>query len=159
MVRAEDIVLEASVGAGVTAQAAVAPVRSKDGAIESIAVAVQDLAPMEELERVRSEFPVVVSHKPRTCPGLSATFWTPAATRRAPRRSPGNLSRWWGQWNRPGLVSERRPPDTIEIDLPCVPPDRGRVVQVPLFERGPSPARQVPGVSSVDRHSRATGPR
>ncbi len=42
------------------------PVRSADGEIESMVVAIQDLAPFEELERLRVEFLAMVSHELRT---------------------------------------------------------------------------------------------
>ena len=39
--------------------------RSADGAVESVVVTVQDLAPLEELERLRAEFLGMVSHELR----------------------------------------------------------------------------------------------
>ena len=42
------------------------PIRSADGAVESVVAVIQDLAPLEELERLRTEFLSMVSHELRT---------------------------------------------------------------------------------------------
>ena len=41
------------------------PIHSEDGKVESVVVAIQDLAPLEELERQRAEFLGLVSHELR----------------------------------------------------------------------------------------------
>ena len=58
------------------------PIRSADGAIESMVVAIQDMAPFEELERLRVEFLGMVSHELRapltSIKGATATLLDPA---------------------------------------------------------------------------------
>jgi len=65
MVRAEEIVLEVPDGRSVTALINVTPIQSEDGVMESVIVTVQDMAPLEELERSRAEFLSLVSHELR----------------------------------------------------------------------------------------------
>ncbi len=69
------------------------PIRSEDGDVESLIVTLQDLAPLDELERSRAEFLSMVSHELRapltSIKGSTATALgaVPAARVRAPRRS------------------------------------------------------------------------
>ncbi len=63
--RAEEIVLDAGAGASVTALVNATPIRAQDGAVESVVVTLQDLAPLEEMERLRAEFLGMVSHELR----------------------------------------------------------------------------------------------
>ena len=48
-VRAEEIVLQSPDGRRVTTLVNATPIRSEDGAVESVVVTLQDLAPIEEL--------------------------------------------------------------------------------------------------------------
>ena len=64
-VRAEEIVLQSPDGRRVTTLVNATPIRSEDGAVESVVVTLQDLAPIEELERLRAEFLGMVSHELR----------------------------------------------------------------------------------------------
>ena len=63
--RAEEIVLSVADGRRVTTLVNATPIRSADGAVESVVVTLQDMAPLEELERLRSEFLSMVSHELR----------------------------------------------------------------------------------------------
>ena len=63
--RAEEIVLEVPDGRRVRTLINATPIRSGDGEVESVVVALQDLTPLEELERLRSEFLDLVSHELR----------------------------------------------------------------------------------------------
>jgi len=65
-VRAEEITLSVPDGRRVTTLVNATPIRSADGAVESMVVTLQDLAPLEELERQRAEFLSMVSHELRT---------------------------------------------------------------------------------------------
>ena len=65
-VRAEEITLSVPDGRSVTTLVNATPIRSADGAVESMVVTLQDLAPLEELERQRAEFLGMVSHELRT---------------------------------------------------------------------------------------------
>ena len=64
-VRAEEIVLEVPGGRRVRTLINGTPIRSEGGDIESVVVTLQDLTPLEELERLRSEFLGMVSHELR----------------------------------------------------------------------------------------------
>ena len=63
---AEEIVLQTSCGRSVTTLVNVTPIRSKEGAVESVVVTLQDMTPLEELDRLRAEFLGMVSHELRT---------------------------------------------------------------------------------------------
>ena len=64
-VRVEEIVLEVPDGRSLTTLVNATPVLSDDGVVESMVVTVQDMTPMEELERLRAEFLGMVSHELR----------------------------------------------------------------------------------------------
>ena len=64
-VRAEEIVLRVPDGRSVTALLNATPIRSDEGAVESVVVTLQDMADVEELERLRAEFLAMVSHELR----------------------------------------------------------------------------------------------
>ena len=65
-VRAEEIVLQAPDGRSVTTLVNSTPIFSEDGGVESVVVTIQDLTPLEDLERLRAEFLGMVSHELRT---------------------------------------------------------------------------------------------
>ena len=64
-VRVEEITLRVPDGRSVTALLNATPIRSEDGEVESVIVTLQDLTPLEELERLRAEFLGMVSHELR----------------------------------------------------------------------------------------------
>ena len=63
--RAEEIVLSVPDGRSVRTLVNVTPIRSQEGEVVSVVVTMQDLAPLEELERQRAEFLGMVSHELR----------------------------------------------------------------------------------------------
>ena len=63
--RAEEIVLSVPDGRSVTTLVNATPIQSADGAVESVVVTMQDLAPLQELERLRADFLSMVSHELR----------------------------------------------------------------------------------------------
>ena len=65
-VRAEEIVIEVPGGGSVTTLVNATPIRSEEGEVESVVVTLQDMTPLEELERLRAEFLGMVSHELRT---------------------------------------------------------------------------------------------
>ena len=65
-VRAEEIVLSTPDGRSITTLVNATPIHAEDGAVASVVVTMQDLAPLEELERMRAEFLGMVSHELRT---------------------------------------------------------------------------------------------
>ncbi len=64
-VRAEEIVLRTPGGRSVTVLLNATPILSDGGAVESMVVTVQDMAEVEETERLRAEFLSLVSHELR----------------------------------------------------------------------------------------------
>ncbi len=64
--RAEEIELSIPDGASVTTLVNATPIHGPDGIMESMVVTMQDLAPLEELDRMRAEFLGMVSHELRT---------------------------------------------------------------------------------------------
>ena len=65
-VRAEEIVLRSPDGRSVTTLVNATPIFLEEGEVESVVVTIQDMTPMEELERLRAEFLGMVSHELRT---------------------------------------------------------------------------------------------
>ena len=65
-VRAEEIVLSAPDGRSVSMLLNATPILAEDGTVASVIVTMQDLAPLEELDRLRAEFLDMVSHELRT---------------------------------------------------------------------------------------------
>ena len=64
-VRAEEIVLRVPDGRSVTVLLNATPILSDEGTVESMVVTLQDMADVEELERLRAEFLAMVSHELR----------------------------------------------------------------------------------------------
>ena len=64
-VRAEEIVLQVPDGRSVSALLNATPILSDEGAVESVVVTLQDMADVEETERLRAEFLAMVSHELR----------------------------------------------------------------------------------------------
>ena len=63
--RAEEVVLSEPGGRSVRTLINATPVRAEDGGIASVVVAIQDLAPLDEIERMRTEFLALVGHELR----------------------------------------------------------------------------------------------
>ena len=64
-VRAEELVLSVPDGRSVTVLVNVTPMFSGDGEVDSAVVTIQDMTPLEELEKLRAEFLGMVSHELR----------------------------------------------------------------------------------------------
>ena len=83
-VRAEEIVIELADGQTVTTVVNATPVRSEAGEIVSVIATIQDMTPLEDLERLRAEFLGMVSHELRTplttIKGSAATLLTASST-------------------------------------------------------------------------------
>ena len=65
-VRAEEIVVQMPDGRSVSALMNATPIRSEAGEVTSLVVTLQDMTPLEDLERLRAEFLATVSHELRT---------------------------------------------------------------------------------------------
>ena len=80
--RAEEVELSVADGRSMTTLVSTMPIQAKEGGIESVVVTMQDLAPLEELERMTAEFLGIVGHELRgpltSIKGSAATvFATP----------------------------------------------------------------------------------
>ena len=64
-VRAEEVVLAVPDGRSVRTLINATPIRTEGGAIRSVVVTMRDLAPLDEIERLRTEFLGLVSHELR----------------------------------------------------------------------------------------------
>ena len=64
-VRAEEIVIQVPDGRSGTTLVNATAIRSEEGEVESVVVTLQDMTPLEELERLRAEFLGMVSHELR----------------------------------------------------------------------------------------------
>ena len=65
-VRADEIVIHLSDGQSVTTVVSATPILSEEGEVVSVVATIQDMTPLEELERLRAEFLGMVSHELRT---------------------------------------------------------------------------------------------
>ena len=65
-VRLEEIVLQVPDGRSVSVLINATPIFSEEGEIDSVVVTMQDMAPLEEMERLRAQFMGMVSHELRT---------------------------------------------------------------------------------------------
>ncbi len=66
IVRLEEIVMEVPDGRSVKTLINATPIHSQEGVVESVVVTMQDMTPLEELERLRAEFMGMVSHELQT---------------------------------------------------------------------------------------------
>ncbi len=82
-VRAEEVVIDRPDGVSVSTLVNATPIRDDDGAIVSVVVTIQDITPLEELERQRAEYLGMVSHELRgpltAIKGSAATVRSAAA--------------------------------------------------------------------------------
>ena len=65
-VRAEEIIIQLPDGQAVTTVINATPIFSEEGAVVSVVATVQDMTPLEDLQRLRAEFLGMVSHELRT---------------------------------------------------------------------------------------------
>ena len=83
-VRVEEIALSVPDGRSVTTLINATPIHAEDGAVASVVVTMQDLAPLQELERMRAEFLGMVSHELRvpltSIKGSAATLLEASST-------------------------------------------------------------------------------
>ena len=83
-VRAEEIIIQLPDGQAVTTVVNATPIFSEEGAVVSVVATVQDMTPLEDLQRLRAEFLGMVSHELRTplttIKGSAATLLTASST-------------------------------------------------------------------------------
>ena len=99
-VHAEEIVLRAPDGRSVTTLVNATPILSEEGEVEveveveSVVITVQDLTPLEELERLRAEFLGMVSHELRT-PLAAIKGSTDTLLENAPDLDPAEMTQFF----------------------------------------------------------------
>ena len=130
-VRAEEIVLSTPDGRSITTLVNATPIHAADGAVASVVVTMQDLAPLQELERMRAEFLAMVSHELRmpltSIKGSTAALlgasrqFAPAETREFIRIVDGQADRMIG------LVSELLDAGRIDTGTLSVSPEPSEV--------------------------------
>ena len=130
-VRAEEIVLITPDGRSITTLVNATPIHAADGAVASVVVTMQDLAPLQELERMRAEFLAMVSHELRmpltSIKGSTAALlgasrqFAPAETREFIRIVDGQADRMIG------LVSELLDAGRIDTGTLSVSPEPSEV--------------------------------
>ncbi len=65
-IRVEEIAIETPNGGSLTVLMNATPIRAGDGSVDTFVITLQDMSPLEELERLRAEFLATVSHELRT---------------------------------------------------------------------------------------------
>jgi len=88
--RNEETVLSVPDGRSVKTLLNATPIAGAEGEVESVVVTLQDLAPFEELERMRTEFLAIVSHELRT-PLTSIKGSTATVLAATPRFAPAEM--------------------------------------------------------------------
>ena len=92
--RAEEVVLSVPDGRSVTTLLNVTPIRSAQGEVDSVVVTMQDLAQLEELDRLRAEFLGMVSHELRT-PLAAIKGSTTTLLDASPALDPGEVNQFF----------------------------------------------------------------
>ena len=133
-VRAEEIVLEVPDGQSVTTLVNATPIRSEDGEVESVVVTMQDLAPLEELERLRAEFLGMVSHELRA-PLTSIKGSATTVLGAAPALDPAEMLQFFRIINEQadqmrGLISDLLDAGRIEAGTLSVAPEPAEVAHL-----------------------------
>ena len=130
-VRAEEIVIQVPDGRSVTTLVNATPIRSESGEVESFVVTMQDLAPLEELERLRAEFLGMVSHELRA-PLTSIKGSAATVLGAAPALDPAEMLQFFRIINEQadqmrGLISDLLDAGRIEAGTLSVAPEPAEV--------------------------------
>ena len=135
-VRAEEIVMRVPDGRSVTVLLNATPTLSEEGEVESVVVTMQDMADVQELERLRADFLAMVSHELRTpltsIKGSASTVMDsgtdldPAVVRQFVRIIGDQAD------HMNSLVSDLL--DVARIETGTLPGERGATSQHPAFE-------------------------
>ena len=93
-VRAEEFTLSVPDGRSITTLINATPIRAADGAVESYVITLQDLAPLEEAERQRTQFLSLVSHELRA-PLISIKGSTATVLGASPAPDPAEMMQFF----------------------------------------------------------------
>ena len=135
-VRAEEITVSVPDGRSVAFLVNATPIRSADGEVESMVVTMQDLAPLEELDRLRAEFLSMVSHELRA-PLTSIIGATTTLLRASPRLDPAEMHEFFRIIDQQaghmrGLLADLLDQGRIEtgtVSVACEPAEVARLVE------------------------------
>ena len=131
IVRGEEIEVSVPDGRRVRTLMNVTPIRAEDGGVESVVVTLQDLAELEELERLRTEFLAMVSHELRA-PLTSIIGSTTTLLRASPRLDPAEMHEFFRiideqAHHRRGLINDLLDAGRIETGTLSVAPEAAAV--------------------------------
>ena len=136
-VRAEEVELSVPDGRSVATLINATPIRLADGAVETVVVTLQDLAPLEELDRLRAEFLGMVGHELRA-PLTSIKGSTATVLGAAPELDPAEMREFFRIIDEQadhmrGLVADLLDVGRIDAGTLAVRPERTEVAD--LVER------------------------
>ena len=137
--RAEEVVLSVPDGRSVRTLVNATPIRAEDGAVASVVVTAQDLAPLDEIERLRTEFLGLVGHELReplaAIKGSAATLLEDAALDPAERHEFHRIIAAQADHMR-GLIGDLLDAGRIDAGTLSVAPEPSEVAE--LVERARS---------------------
>ncbi len=93
-IRAEEIALRVADGRSVSLLLNASPIHSEDGQVASFVITLQDMAPLEEQERLRAEFLAMVSHELRS-PLMSVKGSADTLAAQSSRLDPAEMSQFF----------------------------------------------------------------
>ena len=130
-VRAEEIELSAPGGRTVRALINATPIRAEEGGVDSVVVTMQDLADLDELERLRAEFVATVGHELRA-PLISIVGSTASLLRASPRLDPAEMREYFRVIDEQahhmrGLINDLLDAGRIETGTLSVSPEAAEV--------------------------------
>ena len=132
--RSEEVVLSVPDGRSVTTLINVTPIHSEEGEVASVVVTMQDLAPLEEMERLRTEFLGMVSHELRA-PLTSIKGSTSTVLGTAPAMDPAEMLQFFRIVDEQadhmrGLISDLLDAEHIHSGTLSVAPEPTEVVDL-----------------------------
>ena len=133
-VRAEEFTFSVASGRSVTALVNSTPIRTTDGEVESYVATMQDLAPLKEAERQRTEFLSLVSHELRA-PLISIKGSTATVLGAAPAPDPAEMLQFFRVIDERanhmrGLIADLLDQGRIETGTLSVSPEPAEVARL-----------------------------
>ncbi|MXX87211.1 MAG: response regulator [Acidobacteria bacterium] len=133
-VRAEEFTFSVSSGRSISALVNATPIRTADGEVESYVATMQDLAPLKEAERQRTEFLSLVSHELRA-PLISIKGSTATVLGAAPAPDPAEMLQFFRVIDERanhmrGLIADLLDQGRIETGTLSVSPELAEVARL-----------------------------